>query len=135
MYMKEMEEVLSQNMSTLSEYLQTWRLKLNKTKTVTSAFHLNNREAKRKLKVDISSKLFPFFHVPTYLGVKLERTLRYTLKHCTKNYLRPSYCYDDLRPRAGRLVLKPCAKPPYPSLLYSGVLCTSLVSQCTHSSY
>ena len=40
---KDLEETLSQNMSTLSAYLQTWRLKLSYTKTVTAAFHLNNR--------------------------------------------------------------------------------------------
>ena len=45
-----MEGTLSQDMSTLSAYLQTWRLKLSHTKTVTAAFHLNNREAKRELK-------------------------------------------------------------------------------------
>ena len=38
-------------MTTLSEYLQTWRLNLSHTKTVTAAFHLNNREVKRDLKV------------------------------------------------------------------------------------
>ena len=38
-------------MTTLSAYLQTWRLNLSHTKTVTAAFHLNNREAKRELKV------------------------------------------------------------------------------------
>ena len=41
---KDLEGTLSQDMSTLSAYLQTWRLKLSHTKT--SAFHLNNREAK-----------------------------------------------------------------------------------------
>ena len=40
-------ETGSQDMSTLSAYLQTWRLKLSHTKTVTAAFHLNNRDAKR----------------------------------------------------------------------------------------
>ena len=44
------DKTLSQDMSTLSSYLQTWRLKPNHTKTVTAAFHLNNREAKRELK-------------------------------------------------------------------------------------
>ena len=48
---KDLEGTLSQDMSTLSAYLQTWRLKLSHTKTVTAAFHLNNREAKRELKV------------------------------------------------------------------------------------
>ena len=46
-----MEETLRQDMSTLSAYLQTWRLKLSHTKTVTAAFHINKREAKRELKV------------------------------------------------------------------------------------
>ena len=41
---KDLEGTLSQDMSTLSAYLQTWRLKLSHTKTVTAAFHLNNRE-------------------------------------------------------------------------------------------
>ena len=48
---KDLEGTLSQDMSTLSAYLQTWMLKLSHTKTVTAAFHLNNREAKRELKV------------------------------------------------------------------------------------
>ena len=38
---KDLEGSLRQNMSTLSAYLQTWRLKLSHTKTVTAAFHLN----------------------------------------------------------------------------------------------
>ena len=48
---KDLEGTLSQDMSTFLAYLQTWLLKLSHTKTVTVAFHLNNREAKRELKV------------------------------------------------------------------------------------
>ena len=48
---KDLERTLSQDMSILSAYLQTWRLKLSHTKTVSAAFHLNNRETKRELKV------------------------------------------------------------------------------------
>ena len=48
---KSLEGTLIQDMSTLSAYLQTWRLELSHTKTVTTAFHLNNREAKHELKV------------------------------------------------------------------------------------
>ena len=55
---KDLEGTLSQDMSTLSAYLQTWRLKLSHTKTVTAAFHLNNREAKRELKVYNNGRLF-----------------------------------------------------------------------------
>ena len=55
-------------MSTLSAYLQTWRLKLSHPKTVRAAFHLYNREAKRELKVYTNGRLFPFCPTPTYLG-------------------------------------------------------------------
>ena len=78
---KDLEGTLSQDMSTLSAYLQTWRLKLSHTKTVTAAFHLNNREAKRELKVYNNGRLLPFCPTPTYLGIKLDRllTFRYHL--------------------------------------------------------
>ena len=61
---KDLEETLSQDMSTLSAYLQTWRLKLSHTKTVTTAFHLNNREAKRELKVYNNGRRLPFMFNP-----------------------------------------------------------------------
>ena len=76
---KDLEGTLSQDMSTLSAYLQTWRLKLSHIKTVTTAFHLNNREAKRELKVYNNGRLLPFCPTPTYLGVKLDRSL--TFRH------------------------------------------------------
>ena len=76
---KDLEGTLSQDMSTLSAYLQTWRLKLSHTKTVTAAFHLNNREAKRELKVYNNGRLLAFCPTPTYLGIKLDRSL--TFRH------------------------------------------------------
>ena len=66
-------------MTTLSNYLQTWRLKLSHSKTVTAAFHLNNREAKRELKISHGDNILPFCPTPTYLGVKLDRSL--TFRH------------------------------------------------------
>ena len=74
-----LEGTLSQDMFTLSTYLQTWRLKLSHTKTVTAAFHLNNQEVKRELKVYNNGRLLPFCPTPTYLGVKLDRSL--TFRH------------------------------------------------------
>ena len=76
-YWKDLERTLSHDMSTLSAYLQTWRLKLSHTKTVTATFHLNNREAKRELKFYNNDRLLPFCPTPTYLGVKLERSLTF----------------------------------------------------------
>ena len=71
---KDLDGTLNQDMSTLSAYLQTWRLKLSHTKTVTAVFHLNNREAKRELKIYNNDRLLPFCPTPTYLGVKLDRS-------------------------------------------------------------
>ena len=74
---KDLEGTLSQDMSTLSAYLQTRRLKLSHTKTVTAAFHLNNREAKRELKVYDNNRLLLFCPTPTYHVVKLDRSLTF----------------------------------------------------------
>ena len=76
---KDLEKTLTQDMTALSAYLQTWRLKLSHTKTVTAAFHLNNREAKRELKVYNNDRFLPFCPTPTYLGVKLDKSL--TFRH------------------------------------------------------
>ena len=40
-------------------------------------FHLNNRAAKRELKVEVDNKFLQFQTAPTYLGVKLDRSLTY----------------------------------------------------------
>ena len=47
--------------------------------TVTTAFHLNNREAKRELKIFNNGKLLPYCPTPTYLGVKLDTSI--TFRH------------------------------------------------------
>ena len=64
-------------MATLGEYLQTWKLKLSTTKTVSAVFHLNNKEAKRELKVSFNNETLPFCSEPKYLGVTLDRSLTY----------------------------------------------------------
>ena len=74
---KDLEGTLSQDISIFSAYLQTWRLKLSHTNTVTAAFHLNNREAKCELKAYNNGRLLPFCPTPTYLGVKLDRSLTF----------------------------------------------------------
>ena len=44
-----LEGMLTKDMATVGEHLQTWKLKLNTTKTVSAALHLNNNGAKREL--------------------------------------------------------------------------------------
>ena len=46
---KAVERVLRKNTATVVEYLQTWKLKLSTTKTVSAVFHLNNKEAESQL--------------------------------------------------------------------------------------
>jgi len=71
------EGVLSKYMAIVCGYLQTWNLKLSTTKTVSAAFHLNNKEAKRELKVNYSNETLPFCPEPKYLGVTLVRSFTY----------------------------------------------------------
>ena len=72
-----LEGTLSQDMDKLSAYLQKWRLQLSEAKTVAAAFHLNNQEAKRELKVKINGKDLSFCPEPKYLGVVLDRSLTF----------------------------------------------------------
>ena len=55
-----LERTLSEDMTTLPAYLQTWWLKLNHAKTVTAASYLHNREAKHELKVNKNGKTLLF---------------------------------------------------------------------------
>ena len=71
------EGALTKDMATLGEYLQTWKLKLSTTKTVLAVFHLNNKEAKRELKVNFNNETLPFCSEPKYLRVTLDRLLTY----------------------------------------------------------
>ena len=79
------EGVLSKDMATIDEYLQTWKLKLSTTKTVSAAFHLNNKEAKRELKVNFNNGNLRFCSEPKYLEVTLDRTLTYR-RHLESNF-------------------------------------------------
>jgi len=71
------EMVLSKDIETVGECLQTWKLMLSTTKAVLAAFHLNNKEAKRELEVNFNKETLPFCSKPTQLGVNLDRTLTY----------------------------------------------------------
>ena len=64
-------------MAVIQSYLQKWKLKLSETKTVSSVFHLTNREANRELSVKLNGKPLPFSAIPKYLGITLDRSLTY----------------------------------------------------------
>ena len=50
---------------------------LSHTKTVAAAFHLNNEEAKREVKVYNNNRLLAFCPTPSYLGIKLDKMLMF----------------------------------------------------------
>jgi len=68
---------MSKDMATVGEYHQTWNLKLSTTKTALAAFHLNNKEATRELKVNFNNETLSSASEPKYLGVTLDRSLMY----------------------------------------------------------
>jgi len=67
----------AQDMATVNECLQTRKLKLSTTKTVSAVFHLNNKEAKRELKVKYNNETLPFCSEPKCLRVTFDGSLTY----------------------------------------------------------
>jgi len=70
-------KVLTKDLTAVGENVQTWKLKVSTTKTVSAALHLNNKEAKRELKVKYNNETLPFCSEPKYLGVTLDSSLTY----------------------------------------------------------
>jgi len=90
--------VLNKHTTTIGEYLQTWKLKLSTTKAVSAAFHLNNKEAKRGMKVNFNNEILSFCSKPKYLGVTLDRSLTYpvTLSHFARSWHHVSHSWGGL---------------------------------------
>ena len=74
---KKIEKTLESDKMNIPTYLDKWRLKLSTAKITTTAFHFNNTEANRQLKIFVRGSLLPYQSHPTYLGVKLDRQLTY----------------------------------------------------------
>ena len=72
-----MEEGLNKDMAILVDYLRKWRIQLRVGNTVSTAYHLNNREAKRELDMFVDNKRLVFQQAPKYIGVRLDRMLDY----------------------------------------------------------
>lgn len=75
------EEGLTRDMGILAAYLHRWCLRLSIRKTVTAAFHLNNREAKRELEVFVDGQRVP-------AGPKSTSACGWTERCPTNNALR-----------------------------------------------
>ena len=68
---------LTVNMNILSSYLTNWCLKLSVAKTMSSIFHLNNREASREFNITVNNNRLQFQAAAMYLGVKLDLMLTF----------------------------------------------------------
>ncbi len=75
-----LENTLRADMTQLATYFRSWQLKLSKAKTTVTAFHLNTKEAKHQLTINLDGTPLSYSTTPTYLGVKLDRQLTY-IKH------------------------------------------------------
>ena len=72
-----LESTLSRDVGHLNEYFDYWKLRLNAKKTVATCFHLDNKQAARKLKVTLAGEVLVHDFAPKYLGVTLDRSLTY----------------------------------------------------------
>ena len=71
-----LEGTLTQDMATLTLFLQKWKLKLSTSKAVTAAFHLY-KEAVRELEVAAEGRILPFSAERNHRGIKLDRSFTY----------------------------------------------------------
>ena len=113
----------------------TWKLKLSTTKAVLAAFHFNNKEAKREVKVNHNHETLPFCSEPTYFGVTLDRTLTYR-RHLESLRKELTSRVALLRPHAGSGWGAGATNNHLSPGPFNGrVLRTCLVPQCSHPPY
>ena len=98
-------------MATPGEYLQTWKLKLSITKTVSAVFHLNKKKAKRELKVNFNNETLLLCSERKYLGVTLDRSFTYR-RHLESLRKKLTSRVALLRRLVGVLEQQRCEQPP-----------------------
>jgi len=68
---------MNKNLSTLHTSYHQNRLQLSKEKTVYALYHLSTRDVGRRLNISVNGKTIEFDPNPTYLGLKLDRSLTF----------------------------------------------------------
>ena len=70
---------MSSDVAAIADFCKKWRLTPSVTKTVSSIFHLDNKQARNQINIDMDGKRVAHDPYPVYLGVTLDRSL--TFKH------------------------------------------------------
>ena len=63
---KTLEETISQDIATISLYIQKWKLKLSTAKMVSAALHLNHKEGQHKLSISVKGQAIPYCTKPMW---------------------------------------------------------------------
>lgn len=74
---EELENILNKDLAKVHTFFKSWHLTLNPGKSTSIVFHLNNREASRKLNLVVDGNTISTENAPKYLGIKLDRKLTF----------------------------------------------------------
>jgi hypothetical protein len=76
-HFEDVEDTLTSDLTLLEIFFKKWRLRPNPSKTMVTAFHLNNKEANRELTVHFCGETIRNSKLPVYLGITLDRALTF----------------------------------------------------------
>jgi len=134
---KAVEGVLTKEMATVGEYLQTRKQKLSTTKMVSTAFHLNNKEPKREMKVNFNNESMPFCSETKCLGVTLEGRSRIAdnLSNVSRRWHPASRSWGGLLAPVGCWSNNSANNHPCLGAFNLSTLRVCLVPQCSYTPY
>lgn len=83
-------KIIIEDPAKVHTFFKSWYLTLNSSKETFISFHLNNREAKRKLNLVVDGDIISCVNLPKYLDIKLVRTSTFKQRlEGIKNKMKP----------------------------------------------
>jgi len=76
-HFEDVENTLTSDLTLLEIFFKKWRHRPNPSKTMVTAFHLNNKEANRELIVHLCGETIRNSKLLVYLGITLDRALTF----------------------------------------------------------